>query len=418
MASSIVKSGFRFIIWIIVIIVSIQSFNNMSQISELEKQNYVTVPNFTFNGNIPRFQYTANPNSPDLCTNIDVGHVSRFFNGQNFDESFRDWRNVLTTLVPEGDDAAVTRNLKESLCILSRTSGLQQVNVTTQQVQNTTAQFFYNQFNDPISKWVYGLSITIGMLFFLYFLYKIVYKVGVFKYANPLSVILYILVWIILFSVLIGFAFKEDEIVKSTGGTTNVNEQSSIYYRLLTGYIITFFIFIIIANVCLFNEKTGSWIYKLSYDMSILFLMIFCFFVLIIMPYLFVFASTLFYLLSQSFENLGKTTKNFLTSKFSFEFNENEIKKNCNATGLMPQVYKASWTLPFFQILLGFIDDFVEVELTAAEKAQKERISKITNNHERKRLSGAVNNSVQQRLRKALKARDLTESSIDNDNIF
>lgn len=403
------KIGIRLLVWAIVLFLFSSNISNLNKINELEKKNYVSVPNFTYNGNIPRFQYTVKSTAPDVCSGVDVGNVSRFFNnfGGNFDQSFRDWRHVLSNLVVD-DDANLTANLKETVCLLSRTSGLQNVQVTTKEQQNTTAQFFYRQFKDPISKWVYGLSITIGMLFFFFFIYKILVKVGVFKWlSSPFNLILYFIEFVILFSVLIGFAFKEDEIMKTTGASDNVNERTSKYYRVLTGYIVTFFAFIVFANFMLFSESTGGW-YKFAYDQSIVFLIVLTFFVLIIMPYLFVFASFLFYILSQSFKSLSE----YRMKQINPTNNYSTRNKNwCNGSFLMPEIYKNSWTLPFFQILLGFIEEFVDSNETNEEIQERRAATRNTNKIK-------VDNKIRKRLRNALEARDLKQSSIENDSLF
>jgi hypothetical protein len=419
MASTLWKRGLRIVLWILVVIFCIKGILNYYEIKELEKKDYVSIPNFTYDGNISRFQYTVNPESPDVCSNIDVGNVSRFFNnfGGNFDNSFHDWRNILSNLVTD-DDNSVTSNLKQALCLLSRTSGLQQVKVTTQSSLNTTSEFFYNQFNDPISTTIYVISIIIGTCFFLLFLYKIIYKIGIFKYNNPLGAIIYIIIWAVLFGVLIGFAFKEDEIVRSTGASNNINQDTSMYYRVLTGYIVTFFILIVIANINLYMDASSSMIYKLTYDISIVMFMVLIIFVLIIMPFVFVFFSLLFYLLSQSFKLASKKyLESFSgTTKLGIEYKNAE--NSCNATSLMPEIYSNSWTLPFFQILLGFIDEFVDDNLTENEQKEKNRIENIENNNAREKRNKELNSKIHKRLKNALKGRDLTESAIENDNVF
>ena len=419
MTSTLVKNGFRIILWILVSIFCIKGIQNYYKIKELEQKNYVTVPNFTYDGNIQRFQYTVKPESPDICSNTDVGNVSRFFNnfGGNFDNSFRDWRNVLSNLVTD-DDNAISSNLKQALCLLSRTSGLQQVKVTSDPSLNTTSQFFYDQFKDPISTTIYSISIAIGSFFFLFFLYKILYKIGVFKYNNPLSAIIYIIIWAVLFGVLLGFAFKEDEIVKSTGASNNINQETSIYYRVLTGYIVAFFCLIVIANISLYMDASSSFIYKMSYDLSIVMLIVLTIFTLIIMPYVFVFSSFLFYLLSRSFKLASDYHLGSFTNTAKLEIEYKNAKNMCNASSLMPEIYSNSWTLPFFQLLLGFIDEFVDTDLTENEKKEKNKIENMENTPIRNARSETLKGKIRNRIKKALKGRDLTESAIDNDNVF
>jgi hypothetical protein len=342
------KTGIRIFLFILLVVIFIIIRN-----AHNSTENTIIESSVQLNGIIPRLNYVVqnygNDNSPinyrnfsSLFNPSSYSDMTQFISktsqqSQNTENTMsKFWSTILNQYVtdPNLTDQQITTNLNNGISALANMS--LQKPYTTSTTMNFMQQYFNNQFENSVAKWIYTFSFIIVFGFIIYFLYKMIQtRTAIFQLANPLTILFYILEIIILFAVLVGYTFKKNEIIKT--GSEQVGEVS-YFESVFIGYLVTLFFLVLFVNIINILNPEGNYpvlniIRKIFSDQTVMLYFVFILYFLIIAPFILILLATIVHFLYYGI--------NWLIGEFS-------SLSNANAK-------ESYWTFPFFELLVEMI---------------------------------------------------------------